>query len=334
MGKNKTISNLLRHPCAIFLTLFLFSHDSSAQAQHEIGPFKVEWNNARLSIIAVEVPLFSVLQEVSRQTKVNIQGLENLHEPITVRFSRLPLDEGLKNLLDNVNYAIFTKLTPHSNSPSTRMLITGRRDISPFKSITAGEIKSNDGLLDNDFQSPGPNISLSKIQELCEINHPQIEDILYSATHDPDPSIREIAYRHLYERKGKKGSDALLTDAKSPDDDIRKTAVSLLGELLGSDAAEILRDTTEDNNIEIRYLAFQQLSQITSNEGLAVLRARLIHPDPEIRIMALEAMASKGEEFALEAARSTFGDSDELVRSKAEGFMHESEARKEVENEQ
>ena len=39
--------------------------------------------------------------------------------------------------------------------------------------------------------------------------------------------------------------------------------------------------------------------------------------------MAIEAMASKGEDFAFEVAMSTLHDSDELVRSKAEGLIHE-----------
>jgi HEAT repeat protein len=90
-----------------------------------------------------------------------------------------------------------------------------------------------------------------------------------------------------------------------------------------------LAEATEDPNIDIRFTAFQQLSSLAAVGGLSVIRERLHHPTPEIRLMAIEAMASHGRAYALEAATATLHDADELVRSKAEGVMHELNSRAE-----
>ncbi|MDD5630674.1 MAG: hypothetical protein PHI13_01425 [Methylococcales bacterium] len=42
--------------------------------------------------------------------------------------------------------------------------------------------------------------------------------------------------------------------------------------------------------------------------------------------MAIEAMASKGAEFAREAALQALDDNDELVRGRAKGLLNELEA--------
>lgn len=108
----------------------------------------------------------------------------------------------------------------------------------------------------------------------------------------------------------------------------RNTRLLRIMELLRTtpdQAVEVLRDATVDNDIDIRHLAFQQLSQMTSDKGLPAIKVRLDHPDPEIRMMAIEAMASKGEEYALEVALSALNDSEESVRNMAEGILHELE---------
>jgi HEAT repeat protein len=150
-----------------------------------------------------------------------------------------------------------------------------------------------------------------------------VQEILEAATHDPEPLIRELAYQHLYAQGDTRLSDRLLEDARSADSDRRKTALQFLSQTSASDALPILAEATEDPNIDIQFTAFQQLSSLADAGGLSVIRERLHHPTSEIRLMAIEAMAAHGRAYALEAARATLHDADELVRSKAEGVMHE-----------
>lgn len=306
---------IIQKTLCLSLLFFVFS----SQVLVEAAPLEVEWKGCLLNVKAEGVPLSSILKEVSRKTGLGVRGSEYLKEPVTIHFSNLTLSKGLKRLLANMNHILLEESTPDGDSLPTLLLVVGSNGTRPM------DITFSDK--DNDLQSPDPNTRLSRIQELLRTNPDHIENILYVATQDPDPSIRQLAYKHLYERGDKRVADILLNDARNKDSDIRKSAILSLGELSGSDAVEILRDATSDENIDIRYTAFQQLSQMASNEGLSAIRARLNHPDPEIRIMAIEAMASNGEEFALEAAMSTLHDSDELVRSKAEGLIHELEAK-------
>jgi hypothetical protein len=59
----------------------------------------VEWRGESLSVSAVRVPLSRILEEVARRTGLEIRGLRELSEEVSVRFSRLPLREALDRLL-------------------------------------------------------------------------------------------------------------------------------------------------------------------------------------------------------------------------------------------
>ncbi len=308
---------------SFLITFLLFSHVLPSQAQYESVPFSVIWNNSRLSVTANGVSPILILCEVSRQTGIEIQVSENLHEPITANFSNLTLHDGLKALLTHMNYVIYKK-----SSSRVYVQILGIRNTHSSESLVSeSAIAPEDDSLGNDQQGADVNTRLLNIQELCKTNSPHNEDALCAATHDQDPSVRELAYKLLYEKNNKKALNILIDNAKNSDDNIRKTAIIALGEFTGSDVIPVLQDATEDPDIDIRYTAFQQLSQISSQEGIAVLKSRLTHINPEIRMMAFDTMVAKGEEFALEAARLIRDDKDELVSSKAEGLISEFEAR-------
>lgn len=321
---NKTTQKFL---CYLLLTTYLiFSHVLPSQAQHESVPFRVIWNNSRLSVAANGVSPILILCEVSRQTGIEIHGAEDLHEPITANFSNLTLHDGLKVLLTHMNYVTYKK-----SSSRVYVQILGIRNTCSYESLVSEAAKApEEDSLDDNQQRDDVNARLLNIQELCKTNSPYDEDALCAATRDQDPSIRELAYKLLYEKNNEKALDVLIDNTKNADDNIRKTAIIALGEFTGSDVISVLQDATEDPDIDIRYTAFQQLSQISSQEGIDVLKSRLTHSNPEIRMMAFDAMAAKGEEFALEAAQLIRNDKDDLVSSKATGLICEFESREDA----
>lgn len=308
---------------AIILILFLASSLSSQ------APFIVKWQEERLSVIAEKASLSDILQEVERQTGQKVSPSETVEEKISIQFYDLPLDEGVHKLMTSIHRAIpdknFTNRGPSLLSASHSQ----PEVISTAPHIVSDKINTKDGLLqDTVLHAPDTNTRLESIQKLIENGDQQIIDILYTATKDSDPSIRELAYHQLYKLNAEQAADVLAQDSTSNNLDIRMTAIASAAGLLGADATEILKNATEDDDLSIKQMAFQQLVKIDGYSGLEVIRERLSHTDPQIRIMAIEAMASKGEEFADEAAQLALNDTDELVRGKALGLLQELAASK------
>lgn len=302
---------------SIVLLSFLVS-SLSTQA-----PFTVEWQQERLSVKAENAPLADILREVTRQTGLKVNNAECLREKISIRFFDLPLQEGIRKLLTSMHCAISKEKPQRGGSLLAR---SPTIEHSAMPSIKKG-MKEDVSLLEEALlHDPDPNTRLGSIQKLIGNEEGRLQDILDAAAKDPDPSIRQLAYRYLYKVDKEKATGILVQDSVNPDSDIRMTAIESLSQLLGTEATEILRDATEDNDPSIKQMAFQQLAQMKDDQGIEVLRKRLFHADPEIRIMAIEAMASKGAEFAREAALQALDDNDELVRGRAKGLLNELEA--------
>jgi hypothetical protein len=308
-------------------TFFLFALLVAVSAAAE-APFAVEWKEGRLNVHAEHASLSQILQEVAHQADVEVRGLEKLQQAASVRFAGLPLRVGLQRLLAQVNYFLVEKTTSAGAAQPVLLVITGWRRTPSADAVGSqaeGELEGQGG--GDDWQRLDPNLRLAQVQEANGADPQREARLLFAATQDPDPSIRQLAYDRLYEKGEKeKVADLLGQEAKSADSDRRRTAIESLGKLFASEAADVLRDATVDENPDVRHAAFQQLSRIDSAETMQVLRECFTHPDAAVRLMAIEAMATRGEASAREAALATLSDSDETVRSKATGLLQELEA--------
>lgn len=125
-------------PCRLAIaTLLLFTPllVSSASAKE---PFKVEWAEERLSVIAERIPLSQILREVASQTGMEVRGFEGLEEKVSVRFSDLSLREGLQKLLAHVNYFLVEKKSPQGGTRPALALVFGRR-AAPLAEVIPSE---------------------------------------------------------------------------------------------------------------------------------------------------------------------------------------------------
>jgi hypothetical protein len=106
----------------VFLTLCLVSFSPAAVS------LRIQWKNQLISVKVERVPLSLVLREVVRQTHIQIQGLDQLQDKmVSARFSGLPLDDALKRLLVNANYALVQYATPPKGNPSGLVLMIARQ---------------------------------------------------------------------------------------------------------------------------------------------------------------------------------------------------------------
>ena len=125
----------------VFLVVLLLISPASAQE-----PFTVEWKEARLSVSAKAAPIVSLLGEVARLTGLEIRGLAGLQATVDVRFSRLPLREGLKRLLAPVNSVIFEEPCCDGGTRPSLVFVFNRQGPLPVEAPSEERLTAETGV--------------------------------------------------------------------------------------------------------------------------------------------------------------------------------------------
>jgi len=82
---------------------------AAAQAAEKTEPsktpqsaFQVKVSNGTLSLDANDAPLAKVSEEIGKQAGITVEGNIGPAETVTMRFEKVPLEEGIKRLSNNV----------------------------------------------------------------------------------------------------------------------------------------------------------------------------------------------------------------------------------------
>jgi hypothetical protein len=78
--------------------------EKSATAKSQpAGTFQVKASNGYLSLDATEAPLVQIFQEIGKQAKITFDSNIGPEEKVTIRFERIPLEDGIRQLAKNVS---------------------------------------------------------------------------------------------------------------------------------------------------------------------------------------------------------------------------------------
>ena len=258
------------------------------------GPtLSVEWTRGRLSVTAEEVPLGDALREVARRTGLQVRGAEVLGDAVTVRFSGLPLSEGVRRLLARVDHVLVEEMPAHGDARPLLALFIGRR---PF----AGAIEG-DEMATTEEDAPGERL-----------------DRFLAAS---DPAVRRWAVERLGDVGDQWALPRVLAALRDQDAGVRESALGALGQY-GPVAVESLTGLLErDTSPEVRAAALGVLGRVGGPVVAHWVRRMLDDPDPRIRLAAVEALGQAGGPGATEALRTAVADRDQGVRAAALGSL-------------
>lgn len=148
-------------------------------------PYKVRWDGGRLSVASKDTPLSDVLKKITSETGMEITGIEDVHELITVNFSGLTLPEGIKRLMAN-NYII---IYGGGDSP-TRLYIIGWQT-----AINNKERALPAGLIEN-IRSEDFDTRRMALESIGKYKSHAVE-ILRDAINEDNTEIRYTAFQSL-----------------------------------------------------------------------------------------------------------------------------------------
>jgi HEAT repeat protein len=275
----------------------------------------VEWKEGRLSVSAEGAPLSRVLHEVARRIGMEICGLEGLHEPVSVHFAALPLQEGLQQL--SLNSLIVWKTFPQRAAQPVRAIVFGKRTPSPRGALLRRAMPSEEGPKVQG-ESGMEEEQDERLKALHTFAQQSNEAALQQALFDPDPTIQEAAFTLLAEQDHQRAIAALVDATTSDQPEVRLQALHLLHQTDQVDEETVssaLGAALADADPTVKEAAIQALADRGGADTLGALRQAFHDPDPSIRILALEHAAQQDQGLPL--LQEALADEDEIVRSVA-----------------
>ena len=296
---------------------------SEARAVH------VQWSHNLLSISATNAPLADVLREISRQTGIEIRGLEELSERVSVEARALPLDAGLAKLLSNRDYIILGDLSEHrerqpvllwvrkhgpgGSLPSAQAIQQARAVISgePASGAKVSEEAAGD-ISQQIANQSGEDFAQSDTSSQTEADDTQTGDAEASDEANPVKKLSDIG------QSFRKADESALSEAVSDADPVvQASAFEALAYLDRDGAIDALQTAMESDRPATRLEALQLLENSANASEptiLAALRRAIKDNDISVRTNAIQALANRDGNEATDLLREALQDPDPAVR--------------------
>ena len=225
-----------------------------------------------LSVKAVDVKLVELLDEVSRQAGFAVVPCEACEQRISLRFDRLPLEQGLSMILRDQHFVLSWRaeaagrLVPHRlwllPQPGTRP--SARRPASdvPRSERERAALESHASPLRSALAIGTPDDREQAAAAMGQVRDPRAVAPLARALADSDAQVRRAAIESLAEIGGADAVGAMALALRDSEPRLREAAVNALGDLGGPKAMALLRQAQQDPTSFVRQAAIETLDEL------------------------------------------------------------------------
>ncbi|HEV2177819.1 MAG TPA: HEAT repeat domain-containing protein [Terriglobia bacterium] len=285
--------SLPRFGLAVLPLLFL---SMEATCVGQSSPLRVEWQDARLSVVAQNVPLLQILTEVGKQTGLQVQNPQGLTATVSAHFSDLTLAAGVQSLLAGVDYAVFGDLASPKSASASRVVILNNLEASDAAGVGARvkppvPVAANNGMVSTDKQAwirliMGPDLAkqTEAFENLMNIDPQKAIETLEQAARNGQGEGRLQALQ-LLDQDSEAGDDTVLASLRAAlqDEDVamRDYAVQAIARRGGPETMDLLTQAYRDADPQVRLMVIQNAAQQKAG-GLDLLREAVSDPDPNV----------------------------------------------------
>jgi len=228
------------------------------------GDLRVTITEDAVTIKADNTSVRSVLEEVSRQTRLVVTSQEALDELVSITIDQPTLPQAIRRLLRHKSFLLqqskegADKLRVFSDEADNRQhgWATQPRhqpDLEPDSELI-------------DYQALASSGDASDREEAMygfgDIGDSNSIGYLLVGLSDPDESVREEAIQSLAELGGPESVMALGIAVNDPEANVRLDAVDALGEIGGQEAVRLLQGASADENDTVRESAAEWLTEL------------------------------------------------------------------------
>lgn len=298
-----------RHRFAlVVLPLLFFSMEATCLGQS--AALRVEWRDARLSVVAENAPLAQILAEVGKQTGLEIKNLQGVSSTISAHFSNLTLAAGVQSLLAGVDYAVFGDLATPQSASASRVVILNNLEASDAAGVapshTAGARVKAAGL-------PAGNGALM----------PTDKEAWIRLIMGPDLAKQTEAFENLMNIDPQKAIETLEQAARNGQGQARLQALQLLDQDSEADDDTVLaslRAALQDEDVAMRDYAVQAIARRGGPETMDLLTQAYRDADPQVRLMVIQ-NAAQQKAAGLDLLREAVSDPDPNVSGAASALL-------------
>ena len=277
-----------------------------AGASDRTGELSVRVDGGLVSLVARDVPVQDVLQEIATQSDLRVVQHVALDRVITLIIGRQPLPEVLDEILKNVSYQLYqaTSNADEAESdnpvPSTLWIFSEGSSLELGATIFFEAVILHGSFLDKK----------EAIRELRRLGTPDAANTLSLALSDPNSRVRDAAFAALSKFDGEEALAAIASASVDSDPWVRSEAANALSSSDTASAVQYLNLAFNDPDPRVRMTVIEAFTDIPSERAVAALGLALRDEDPAVRMHAVDALEEIGGEIAFQTLMQAQADDD------------------------
>lgn len=263
---------------------------------------KVDYAHGLLTVSAEKVPLSQVLQAISQRTGLQVHGLQEAGQAVSVHFSDTPVSQGVQNLLADANYVLLGDLASAQDVREARIVLlsaTAGADID-----IGGDQRFSQNVVTNAQRSAWRAELMSK-----------------------NPAEQDAGFREVVRLGPKVAFDALKDVLDNGDGVARLRALQLMdqdGQMDRASVMNVLTGALDDHDTALRDYSIQALGRDTGPESLNLLRQQLDTGDANVRLNVVQAVSQRADARAL--LQQAASDPDPSISALANELLRSGDA--------
>ena len=245
-----------------------------------IPPRLVRIANNLLTVKVYDASVEELIEEIARQSGLNIVWYGTISERITLDFQGLALDQALARILRRHSFALASAQGGEGEGTAARprklWIIPKGAEGSPPQAAATNESERDDVLQDESLDITLLIAALRSedswereeaVEALGEIGGPESAQFLGVALKDEDEDVRQAAIAALAHIGGDRAAQVLAVALDDEDEWFREEAVEALGEIGGNRAIRLLEQALSDEYDGVRDTAEELLEELRQDSS-------------------------------------------------------------------
>jgi hypothetical protein len=249
-----------------------------------VGAGQGKWPSSVLSADLLQIPLRQALTELGGKLRAKVFMAKGIgEEAITVKFQKLPVEQGLKRILQGQSYLLIRSQVPEGSKGAEEMRIVEIRVMGQGAGGTPAVLKEVEvepqgqsvelaGLAKQASEAERPEDRVKALKEFAHRAEPSVlGKVLVPALQDQDPRVRKLALQRMTDATDpplEAMTEMVLRDERAA---LRSSAIETWLGILGAAASPTLEKALSDPIPAVRRDAQQGLELIRQ------LEERIIH---------------------------------------------------------
>lgn len=276
---------------------------------------QVKWEDGKLSLDAEAVPLWKVLQGISRATEIEVSGTEGLSNLVSMHLAKVELLQALRDLLSHLDYAITAGPNGSASPRGTRVIIIGRS--SPDLSLVGSVAERETNAPTTDEAIRGPESTPTEAD-------PQANKLASIQTGENREAVKQDEQEQPTNQPGETGQQSLSPTASSELTDPYTSAsaaevqpTTQNAEAVGLEASSEDLPGTDPQIEDSQTKKLAAVETAAASEDRGVLNNYLQDPNAAVQVAAFDALAAHDNPAAVENLLSQINDLSQPGRLQA-----------------